>query len=211
VPGTLCGSCSFCRPHSRWARLILVVVESSRESPRQRWVERWSARGKKKGRAKTNHDSRSRHTTWASYFLGHPFVPPPLILHRSEGIGTISFGEGKGAEAARDRRCWAVVPSGVSPRLGAVRGSGGCCPVLSLLLHIIAVAVVAVVRRASRANKEREKSENKPQYLTWLVFVTHLLGLSLLGPSSRVAPSRFLRRTRINRPHPSGEGRGGCV
>ena len=109
--------------------------------------------------------------------------------------------------AARDRRYWAVVPSGVSPRLGVVRGNGGCHPVLSLSIHIIAVAVVTVVRRASRGNR----SENEPQYLTWLVFVTHLLGLSLLGPSFRVSLSRFLCRTRINRPHPSGEGRGRCV
>jgi len=75
-----------------------VAVESSRESPRRRWVERQSARGKKKGRAKANHDSHSRDTTWPSYFLGLPFVHPPLILHRSEGVGAISFGGGKGAD-----------------------------------------------------------------------------------------------------------------
>jgi len=38
--------------------LILVVVESLRESPRQRWVGRRSARVKKEKRAKTNHDFR---------------------------------------------------------------------------------------------------------------------------------------------------------
>ena len=38
--------------------LILVVIESSRESPRQCWVGRWSARVKKEKRAKTNHDFR---------------------------------------------------------------------------------------------------------------------------------------------------------
>jgi hypothetical protein len=108
--------------------------------------------------------------------------------------------------AARNLRCWAVVPSGVSPRLGAVRSGGGCCPVLSSSLHILAVvvAVVAVFKRVSRGIK----SKNEPQYLSWLVFVTHLLCLSLLGPSSCASPSRFLRQTRINCPHPSREGRG---
>ena len=56
APDTLCaGLAHFVVPIRG---LILVVVESSRESPRQRWVGRRSARGKKEKRAKTNHDFR---------------------------------------------------------------------------------------------------------------------------------------------------------
>jgi hypothetical protein len=86
---------------------------------------------------------------------------------------------------------------------------------------VVAVVVVvggghAGLRRIRRV-EEREKGENEPRRSSWLIFVTHLLGLPLLGPPLVILPiihpsienkNRLLSRTSTS-PHPSAEGHGG--